>query len=233
MKMKIHILKLALLLIIASFSLASQDIYASEQARETIVYEISPLGASIYQDMGLVDFRGQTANLTIFKTEVAGFKDTEKIYSDTNTYLPLWVERDLLMWFNNKEYLTEEYVAWENRLTITKFKQGKKVQEYKFKGKGPIHNAILVPFSLRKIPNLEIGWTYNIRLPDEFKVKLVSVEDVVVPAGKFKAYHFSSTPHKFEIWITTDKLRLPVKIQGIGFSYTLMMKQYSVQKEGK
>lgn len=179
--------------------------------------------------MGPMEFRGRKANLVIFKTQVTGFKDTETIYSDPETGLPLWIERDLSFLFK-KEYLTEEYIKDENRLVISKFQDNKKVTEYKFKANGPIHCAVLLPFSLRNIPDLNIGWSYTIRLPDEFEVKLASIEDVVVPAGKFKAYHFISSPHKFEIWITADKLRLPVKIEGTGgYPYTLMMRKHVIR----
>ena len=220
-----------LLLIISVNFLTSGQAIASGQARETIFYKISPIGVSVYQDMGLVEFRGRKTNLVIFKTQVTGFKDTETIYSDPETRFPLWIERDLLIWLK-KEYLTEEYVKDENRLIITKFKNGRKTEEHQFKGSGPIHNAVLLPFSLRKIPDLRIGWSYKIRIPNEFKVKLVSIEDVTVPAGKFKAYHFTSTPHKFEIWLSVDKLRLPVKIKGAGgYPYTLVMKEYIIRRE--
>jgi len=203
------------------------NIFAADVAQETILYEISPFGSSEYQDLGLVELRGSKMNLVIFKTDVAGFKDTEKIYSDPDTFLPLWVERDITMWLR-KEYLTEQYFPKANREVISKFENGRKTKEYFFKANGPIHNAILLPFSLRKIQNLGIGWSCNIRLPEEFKVTLVSVENVSVPAGTFRAYHFTSVPAKFEIWITNDSLRLPVKIKGLGaLSYTLSMKKRS------
>jgi hypothetical protein len=202
---------------------------AAGQARETIFYDIFPVGNSEYRDMGEVEFRGGKANLVIFKTKVVGFKDTETIYSDPETGLPLRVERDVSFLFN-REFLTEEYIKDENRLVITKFKYGgkEKVKEYRFKADGPIHCAVLLPFSLRKVPNLKTGWSSTIRLPDQFEVRLVGIEEVVVPAGAFRAYHFTSAPHKFEIWITADERRLPVKIEGAGgYPYTLIMKKHT------
>jgi hypothetical protein len=54
-----------------------------------------------------------------------------------------------------------------------------------------------------------------------------------VPAGKFKAYHFTSTPKKFEIWISKDDYRIPVKIKGLGgYNYTMLMKNHYC-KEGQ
>lgn len=201
--------------------------YDSEQAIEEIYYDVSAFGNSVYQDLGQVEFRGKTVNLVIFKTRVMGFEDKETIYSDPVTGLPLWIERNISTWFD-KEYLTEKYMQDEHKLTIIKFKENKKVEEHEFKASGPIQNAILLPFSLRKVPDLEVGWSCDIMLPAEFKVKLVSIDDVAVPAGKFKAYHFISEPAKFQIWISADSLRLPVKIAGAGgLSYTMVMKKYS------
>jgi hypothetical protein len=230
MSKKILILQVILLIAMPGYLLAAEPLPASGQAIETIVYEISPLGVSVYQDLGLVDFRGRKANLVIFSTQVAGFKDTEKIYSEPDTYLPLSVERDLYIWFH-KEYLVEEYSSKENKLNITKFEGGKKTAEYFYQVKGPIHNAILLPFFLRQVPDLRIGWTYDIRLPEEFRVKLVSIEDIAVPAGRYKAYHFTSIPPKFEVWISTDSLRLPVKIKGLsGIPYALAMQKHTLKK---
>ncbi|MFA7272175.1 MAG: hypothetical protein WC090_05650, partial [Candidatus Omnitrophota bacterium] len=78
----------------------------------------------------------------------------------------------------------------------------------------------------------KIGSSFEITLPGEYTVRLSSIEDVTVPAGKFKAYHFTSEPRKFEIWISADKLRIPVKIKGLGaFSYTLEMKKRVARQE--
>lgn len=204
--------------------------FASDQPLETVSYNISPLGTAEYQDFGEINFQRRKVNLVIFKTDAPGFHDTEKIYSDPKTELPLLVERDISFLFD-KEYLVEQYFAKENRLLITKFVHGKKTQDYLFQADAPIQNAVVIPFILRKFSNLAVGWSCDVRLPDKFKVKLVGIEDVVVPAGKYKAYHFTSTPHKFEIWISTDSLRLPIKIKGIGgLSYTLVMKGHILNK---
>lgn len=203
-----------------------RNIPAAEVPLEKIIYDISPIGYSDYQDFGLVPFSGSKANLVIFKTSVAGFDDTERIYSHAVSGLPLKVERDVSMWFH-KENIVEDYSPSDNKVEITKFESGKETEKHIFKSdSGPINNGVLLPFSLRKVPNLKIGWSTEIRLPEKFTVKLVSKEEIEVPAGKFKTLYFTSTPHKFDIWISDDDLRLPVKIRGDGvFSYTLSMKE--------
>ncbi len=96
---------------------------------------------------------------------------------------------------------------------------------------GPIHNAIMLPFYVRRMDNLGVGWSTIANLPKQrFEIKLVSLEEVVVPAGSFKSYHFISLPEKFELWISADERKIPVKIKGLGgVGYTFVMKEYSLQ----
>lgn len=220
------------LLISILLLLSGRLVLAEDKPIERISYAISPVGVSVYEDMGAVEFFGDKRDLVIFKTDVAGFHDTEKIYSDSDTYFPLWIERYIDNMFFGKEFLTEHYFPDENRVVIKKYKQkgGKQINEYKFKASGPIQNAVLLPFSIRKDPNLKIGWSTTIRLPVEYKVTLVSLEAVKVPAGTFNAFHFTSVPKAFEIWISADKDRIPVKIKGVGFPYTLVMAERSVKQ---
>ena len=202
-------------------------ICSAQEALETILYDVKPLGIGTceYQDFGPTEYHGQKANLTIFKTDVAGFKDKEVILSEAGTYLPILVQRDISIWLHD-ENITEEYSPRQNSFKLTKFQGGKKVEEYTVKGKKPIQNAILIPFSLRGVPELKIGSTFDVALPAEYTVKLASIEEVNVPAGKFKCYHFTSSPEKFETWISVDDSRVPVKIRGLGgIPYTLEMKK--------
>jgi hypothetical protein len=196
-------------------------------AGERIQYLISPLGKSEYSNLGVVDLNGSQVNLVTFKTKVLFFQDTEKIYSDLESLLPLKIERAISkLW--GKEFITEEYDQKEFTVTVRKFKGNKIIYEKKTKAKGPIFNAITLPFYLRGRFDLKIGWHFIARVPDEFKLELVSIEKIEIPAGKFLAYHFKSIPDKFEIWINKNNPRVPLKIQGKGFfDYVLLMKKYS------
>ena len=141
--------------------------------------------------------------------------------------MPYRIERSITKLLGN-EYITEEYNQKKFTVTIRKFKGKKLVNELIIKANGPIQNAILLPFYLRRRPDLEIGWQFTARVPDEFKMELVSIDEITVPAGKFQTYHFNSVPDKFEIWISKNNPRVPVKIQGkSGFKYILLMKKYS------
>jgi hypothetical protein len=195
---------------------------------ERILYLISPLGKSEYNDLGVVDLKGIKVNLVTFRTEVLLVEDVEKIYSDPESLLPYKIERTISkLW--GKEYITEEYDQKNFTVVIRKFKGAKLVNERMVKADGPIQNAILLPFYLRRLPDLKIGWQFTARVPDEFKLELVSIDEITVPAGKFQVYHLKSIPDKFEIWISKNSPWVPVKIQGKGiFDYALLMKKYSL-----
>ena len=200
--------------------------HAFEYLGEKIDYVISPFGIAEYNDEGLTELNGKNVRLISFRSRLTGFDDLEKIYSDPKTLLPLRVERFVTILLG-KEYLIEEYAPEKNTLVITKFINNKKVKEYNFKAGGPIHNAITLPFYLRTLSNLTVGWSFTARFPEQFKITLTSIDEIRVPAGKFTAYHFTSTPKKFEIWISKDEYRIPVKIKGLGgYSYTMLMKKH-------
>jgi hypothetical protein len=195
---------------------------------ERIQYSIVPLGKSEYSNLGLVDLKGVKVNLVTFKTKVLFFEDTEKIYSDLESSLPLKIERAISkLW--GKEFIIEEYDQKEFTVTVRKFNGSKTIYEKKTKAKGPIFNAITLPFYLRGHFDLKIGWNFIARVPEEFKLEVVSIDQIEVPAGKFLAYHFKSIPDKFEIWINKNNPRVPLKIQGKGFfDYALLMKKYAL-----
>ena len=217
------------LMILADYNLSSGEIGAYNYTGESILYLISPVGKSEYNDLGVVDLSGIKVNLVTFKTKVLFFEDTEKIYSDPESLLPSRIERNISkLW--GKEFIIENYDQQKFILTTRKYHGVKLVDERTIKVGGPIHNAILLPFYLRRLPDLKIGWQFTVRVPAEFKVELVSIEEITVPAGKFQACHFKSIPDKFEIWINKDSPRVPLKIKGKGvFDYSLLMKAYSLR----
>jgi len=81
---------------------------------------------------------------------------------------------------------------------------------------------------VRKISDLDVGWKFLINLPtQQFTLQVLRVEKVTVPAGTFDAYYLTSDPERFEIWITADARRIPVRIRGSGaVGYTMLMREY-------
>jgi len=197
---------------------------------EKIVYDVRygalSLGRSQFNSIARVELDGRQLNLLVFETKLNRFSDTEKIYSDPLTTLPVRVERTVLNWLSH-EKITEEYDQQGFTVTITKAK-GQKQQKTVIKKSGYINNPILLPYYVRNIPRLEVGTSLVANLPNRrFEIRMTAIENIKVPAGTFKAYRFESTPRQIEIWISADARRIPIKIQGTGlFGYLMLMKEY-------
>lgn len=198
---------------------------------EKITYDVRLgkiyLGKAVFHHVERLQLEGRAANLITFDTHLVNFQDSEIIYSDPTNFLPIKIERRINNW-PFQEKITENYDQSKFILTITKIK-GKNKEQLAIKKNSPIHNAILLPFYVRRIPKLDIGWTLTAQLPtQQFLIRLVSVERLRLPSGEFSCYHFESFPKKFEIWISADNRRIPVKIRGLGaLGYTMLMHEYS------
>ena len=225
---KILIFSAIALMIFANTTLLKGEADNYDDIGERILYRISPLGRAEYNDLGVVEVDGIKVNLITFSAKVLFVEDTKKIYCYPESLLPYKMERTISkLW--SKKYITEEYDQEKFTVVRRRFKGRKCVDEKTIRANGPIQNAIMLPFYLRRGPDLEIGWQFTARVPEEFKVELVSIDEIKVPAGTFQAYHFKSIPHKFEVWIDKNNPRVPLKIQGEGiFAYTLLMKKYSL-----
>lgn len=196
---------------------------------EKIVFAVSPMGKAEYTDMGIVEYKGKRLWLVTFQTRLPGFNDLEKIYADPSTGFPLLVER-YIHWPFSYEYLTEDYDPVNYSQVIKRYLKNKLTNEYKFKNHGPFQNAILMPFYLRGVEGLKIGWKIEVRIPQKFMVTLSEIKEVQVGKKKIMAFHFTSEPNKFDIWISMDKHRLPLVIKGL--SYGMIMQSHKPAKEG-
>lgn len=203
-----------------------------ERIGEKIVYDVKlgkvSLGKARYNHLPNVELDGRQMSHMTFETRLVRFTDLESIYSDPDTFLPVKIERFISSW-PLSEKITESYDQKNFTLTITKNKSSKGKQLL-VKKDNPIHNAVMLPFYVRCMDAIEAGWSMTVNLPNQqFEIKLVSTEEVVVPAGSFKAYHFKSSPERFEVWVSADERKIPVKIKGNGaLGYSLLMREYSI-----
>jgi hypothetical protein len=184
------------------------------------------VGKATYHHLRKTFLHDKQVELITFLTEAVRFKDRETIYADSDTFLPLVVERKISKPIK-PEKIREEYDQENFKLTITKKRFGQSVKE--IKSTKPIHNSILLPFFVRTAEDLNIGWTFTANLPQgEYLIKLTKIEKVNTPAGEFEAYFFESDPNKFKIWIGTDSNRIPLRIDGTGgIGYKMMMQTYT------
>lgn len=223
---KILIVSAIALLFLADNTVLEGETGPNDYTGESILYVISPFGKAEYNDLGVVDLNGTKANLVTFKAKALLAEDTQKIYSDPESFLPYKIEHTISkLW--GRQLTIEEYDQENFTVVIKKFKGEKLADQQVIKTTGPIQSEILLPFYLRRGPDLAIGWQFTARVPAEYKLELVSIDAITIPAGTFQAYHFKSNPDKFEIWINKDAPRVPLKIQAKGiFTYALLMKEY-------
>ena len=199
---------------------------------EKMAYDVKlgaiSLGKSTFSQVPSAELNGKKLIVMVFETSLARFKDTETIYSDPQTFLPVRVERDIVNWFS-QEKITEDYNQQDFTVTINK-KKGGKTETLVIKKDGPIHNAILLPQYIRRSAKLDAKETLVANLPNRrYEIKLVSTEEIKVPAGTFKAYHFKSTPNQIDIWISADDRKIPLKIQNnsLTLGYVMLLREYT------
>ncbi len=204
-----------------------------ERIGEEMIYDVKmgkiTLGRAKFTQNKNIQINGKLLNVMVFETKLPRFSDTETIYTDPHTLLPVKVERDIFNWFV-REKITEEYNQLEYTVSINKKRKGKE-QDSVIKRNSPIHNAILLPHHVRRIAKLSPGKILTANLPNRiYEINLTGTEEITVPAGKFKAYHFESTPKQIEIWISADDRRIPLKIQSTTtFGYLLILSKYNYQ----
>lgn len=214
---------------VSALVLPEKQVY--DYSGEEIVYDVKmgsvKIGTSIFHHVERINLAGVDAQLVTFTTKAIQISDTEKIWADTKTFLPLRVERDVRMW-PKYERITESYDQKSHVLDVTKLAAAKG-QPLHIVKQGPIYNAILLPYQIRRVEDLALGWSMKVVLPtQEFKITLKSKKEVTVPAGTFQAFYFESEPKRFEIWISADERRIPIKIKGSsGLNYTMQMRSYS------
>ena len=202
---------------------------------ESIQYLVEPVGRSEYKNLGTVDLKGVKANLVTLNSKILFVDVSEKIFYDPESLLPYRTERSNSgFWI--KEFRTEEYDQNKFTVVIKKFKGKKLVKEQMIKSDGPIQNMNTLLFYLRKQPDLKIGWHFPAKVVIELKLvkldlKLLSIDEIIVPGGKFQAYHFKSVPDTFEIWLDKKSPRIPlkVKIKGV-VNCSILMKGCSLWK---
>ncbi|MFH1202014.1 MAG: DUF3108 domain-containing protein [Candidatus Omnitrophota bacterium] len=185
--------------------------------RETLSYSVIlkgiKVGSANLSFVGPIKFQRQDANLVIFSSSALNFSDIEKIYANPPDYLPLRIERDLNLW-GNRIKISEEYDQKQNSVRITR----SRVKPNIINLDSNIQNIILLVYKYRDIEKLEIGQSDLFNLPTKkINIKLIRQEAVKVPAGIFQAYLFESDPAGYKFWLSVDKDKLPLKLQG--FSY--------------
>ncbi len=232
---KIFIVLVIALMFFVGNNLLESEVVIYDYTGESIQYRIEPVGKSEYKNIGSVDLNGLKASLVTLKSRILIVEVMEKIFYDPENSLPYKTERtNSSFWI--KDYRTEEYDQSRFTVLIKKFRGKKLVKEQLIKTDGPIQNMNTLLFYLRKQADLKIGWHFTAKVLNELKLvkydlKLLSIDEISVPAGKFQAYHFKSVPDTFEFWIDKNSPRVPLKIKIKGIvNCSLLMQGYKIKK---
>jgi hypothetical protein len=203
--------------------------FTQDTEGERLSYSIHPLGGvAEYCDLGLQELDGRQVRVSRFTTNTFGFKDQETIFSDPQTLLPIRVLRDVRSWFSRCA-IVEEYDQTAYTITIRKYKGDRLIDETVKTADGPIINPILAAFYPRIASDLHEGWSFDLRTPLKYKVTLKGVESIRIGDEIHQAYHFVSDPDKFEVWISADEARRPLKIKGRGgINYSAVLNDCSL-----
>lgn len=194
---------------------------------EKIIYNVALFGIKIgqaqLQFLGKTNLNNKVAELIILSTDVNNLKDVEKIYVDSNSFLPLRIERDVVF-FGKKMRIIEEYNMKENSLMVSKTEGGKTTKKI-FQSFKPMQNIISLIFMLRKSKSLEIGQKISVVTPLlNFDMKVAKLVNFSTANDKFKAYFLESSPKRYRIWIDQGARRIPLRVDGaIAFGNAAMV----------
>lgn len=211
-------------------NLAAQNTYVAPFfENEKLSFQVNSMGfkagAAVLFFEGRVKLNGKYAYRVKFDTSTFNVKDAEDIYADMETYLPIQVIRNLDVW-GNKEDLLEDYDQVNNKVDIYSLKSdGQKVLKQTIQNDNHLENVMLMIYRLRIKEDFKVGDTFDLNFPTKkMKAKVSKIEKVTVPAGTFEAFAVVTTPSKFKFWLSADKKRLPLKIDGAsGISRAVML----------
>lgn len=184
---------------------------------ETLSFRIDmgffPVGKAKLVFQGKTKLNGQEVYLIKFITNTANFKDTETIYAQLGSFLPLRVERNINLW-GAVSKIVEEYDQKEKSVKISKTEFGK-TTEQTINSNSEIQNVICMLYYYRLAGNIELGKTLAINLPlKQIVVEAKEIKSVKLPKGKFEAFILESVPGGYDFWFDIGPRKMPLRITG-------------------
>lgn len=207
-----------------------EEILPFEQG-ETINYAVKLCGIKIgnaaLMYKGKIKLNDKDAHLVIFSTDILNFKDTETMYADIDTFLPLKIERDINK-RGKKIRIVEEYDQLNHNVKITQSDKTRN-QTKEIAQDAQIQNVILLTYFLRKLSNFELGKEFAITLPlAKLIMRFTKEEQVRIPSGVYSAYLAESFPKGHKIWFENSEKAIPIRISGpsIAGKVNMLMTDY-------
>lgn len=150
--------------------------------------------------------------------KVFSLQSKEKLYIDSDTHLPLRVEREV-RYLGRYEEILEEYNQKDGFVKIIK-KDGKRKEEKRLEVKAlypgyrrGIHNVIALLYFPPKDIKLNLGESFSFNLPTQkISIKVVAFEILDVHKVRYETFRLEGQPRKFKVWLEKER-RLPLLIE--------------------
>ena len=180
-------------------------------------------GKSDMRFLGKTNLDNQEVLLIESSTKALNYKGKERIFTQTDTFYPVRVERSLKIGWD-KENIIEEYNLEENSVTIKKNKNGRQLKDLKLSSDGKLQHVISLLYFLRTKKDLSVGEVMTVNLPKaKLRLKVERIEDIKVPYGKEKVFFITDAKGNLRIWMSVAG-KLPLQ-----FQYKSGMKNYSMK----
>ena len=208
-----------------------KDLALPFQEGEKLTYEVRynglKVGRSILTFNGEKDLDGKSTYHITFFTNIPSLKDTEEIYADKDTFLPIEVRRKIKKKIGFSNSVVEKYDQKKFKVDISS-KSKLRSKKFSIQRHAPIHNAILLSYYYRVKESFDENERIKVTLPTmDFEVMFKGLEAIKIPLGEYEAYAFTSDPPKFKLWLSADKKRIPLKIKNPGtLGYSLILKSF-------
>lgn len=223
MKAKISSIIIAALILIIGLSCSfANSIKSRFEDDKKITYKVTyngiPSGYIIWRYSGKREVNGKDAILVTLEADTQILKllnltTNEKVFLDSETYLPLKVQRDLVF-FGKKEVIEEIYYQDEGKVVIKKINS--KTTKQILKQDKPIHNILELLYFFPKDIQLQKEQWLDFNLPTQkLKIKMIGERALRVNGGKEDAYFLLGRgARRFNLWLER-KTRLPLRVDFI------------------
>ncbi len=203
-----------------TLNVAAQNIESRFKDNEKLIYNVSfngiPSGTIIWNYLGQETIGENKVNVLALEADAKILKllnltSNEKVYLDSETHLPVKVERDVVF-FGNKELIQEIYNQEEGEVKI-KRKNSQTTTEI-LEQEPPIHNILELLYFFPKSIAMEKGKWMDFNLPtQEIRIKIVRERSLRLHGDIYDTYFLIGRgARRFNLWLDKES-RLPLRLE--------------------
>ena len=205
---------------VVNFSLA-QDMDTRLQKNKKFLYKVSfngiPSGYIEWEYLGketILDDKEAYVLEVSSDTKILkllNLASKEQVFLDSQTYLPLWVKRDIV--FFGKKELIEEIYNQEKGYVVIKRSNSKTNEDILYQKK-PIHNILELLYFFPLGVELNCGKWMTFNLPNQkVQIKLIGEKKIVSGENTLDTYFLIGRGAKrFSLWLDKGD-RLPLRLE--------------------